>query len=68
MKDIKPRLKQSEEALGGRKWDIQVHRNELNEQLEKINRLEKELIDLKSTLNDSFLSKVIQAMKAKKKS
>ena len=68
MKDIKPRLKQAEEALGGRKWDIQVHRNELNEQLEKINRLEKELIDLKSTLNDSFLSKVIQAMKAKKKS
>ena len=54
--------------MGGRKWDIQVHRNELNEQLEKINRLEKELIDLKSTLNDSFLSKVIQAMKAKKKS
>ena len=56
------------EEKGGRKWDIQVHRNELNEQLEKINRLEKELIDLKSTLNDSFLSKVIQAMKAKKKS
>lgn len=68
MKDIKPRLKQAEEALGGRKWDIQVHRNELNEQLEKINRLEKELIDLKSTLNGSILSKVIQAMKAKKKS